>query len=161
MPATRSAIEDVYRTRYVGFRNALATFTGDYESARDVLQDAFAVALSRRSQFRGGSLEAWIWRIAVRRALDVVRGPRNVSVDGALDFLDPRIPEPDRDPELADALHELAPRRRLIVFLRYFAGLSYAEIAEACQISEGTVAATLAKARAQLARALDREGAGK
>ena len=41
-----------------------------------------------------------------------------------------------------------------MVFLRYFADLSYAEIAEACAVSEGTVAATLAQARDQLLEAL-------
>ncbi len=41
-----------------------------------------------------------------------------------------------------------------IVFLRYFADLSYAEIAAACDVSEGTVAATLAQARASLAERL-------
>ena len=41
-----------------------------------------------------------------------------------------------------------------MVFLRYFADLSYAEIADACEIAEGTVAATLAKARARLEEAL-------
>jgi DNA-directed RNA polymerase specialized sigma24 family protein len=44
------------------------------------------------------------------------------------------------------------------VFLRYFADLSYAEIADACGISEGTVAATLAQARAALHEEI-REGA--
>ena len=37
--------------------------------------------------------------------------------------------------------------------------ISYAEIAELCEISEGTVAATLARAHADLAKALTREGA--
>jgi len=47
-------------------------------------------------------------------------------------------------------VQSLPPRRRLVVFLRYFADLSYAEIAEVIGISEGTVAATLAQARAEL-----------
>jgi DNA-directed RNA polymerase specialized sigma24 family protein len=42
-----------------------------------------------------------------------------------------------------------------MVFLRFYADLSYAEIAEACGVSEGTVAATLAQARGGLADALD------
>jgi RNA polymerase sigma factor (sigma-70 family) len=37
-----------------------------------------------------------------------------------------------------------------MVFLRYFADLSYSEIAEVVGISEGTVAATLAQARSAL-----------
>ena len=50
-------------------------------------------------------------------------------------------------------------RRRLIVFLRYFGDFAYAEIAEACGVSEGTVAATLAQAHAELRAALECEGA--
>ncbi len=69
-------------------------------------------------------------------------------------LIDPQIVEPEQDPALAAALRELAPRRRLIVFLRYFADLDYASIAEVCQIDIGTVAATLAQARSVLAEAL-------
>jgi DNA-directed RNA polymerase specialized sigma24 family protein len=48
-----------------------------------------------------------------------------------------------------------------MVFLRYFADLSYADIAEACDVSEGTVSAALAQARAALAQALDTEEASR
>ena len=150
------AIEELYRERYVGFRNALATVTGSYETARDAVQEGFARALAKRRQFRGESpLGAWVWRIALRAALEA-KGPRELPLD---EELDPRLLEPDRDPSLAAALAALPPRRRLIVFLRYYADLSYAEIAAACDVSEGTVAATLAQARDALAATLDMEGA--
>jgi RNA polymerase sigma factor (sigma-70 family) len=42
--------------------------------------------------------------------------------------------------------------------MRYFADLSYAEIAEAYGISEGTVSTTLAQARAALLEQLEAEG---
>ena len=44
----------------------------------------------------------------------------------------------------------LPERQRLAVFLRYFADLPYAEIASLLDISEGTVAATLSQAHAEL-----------
>jgi DNA-directed RNA polymerase specialized sigma24 family protein len=47
------------------------------------------------------------------------------------------------------------------VFLRYFGDFSYAEIAEACDVSEGTVAAALAQARAELRASLEPEGAAR
>jgi DNA-directed RNA polymerase specialized sigma24 family protein len=47
------AIERLYRERYVGFRNAVATVTGDYESARDAVQEGFVCAYRSRAQFRG------------------------------------------------------------------------------------------------------------
>jgi len=148
-------IERVYRERYVAFRNALVTVTGSRETARDVVQEAFARALRSSDQFRGeGTLEAWIFRIALRTALETRRNGREIRLEEALD---PALPEPERDPELAAALGELSPRRRLVVFLRYFADLSYAEIAAVCGISEGTVAATLAQARAALLETLENE----
>jgi RNA polymerase sigma-70 factor (ECF subfamily) len=154
MDARAKAIEELYRSRYVGFRNALATITGTRDSARDVVQEAFARAYAQRSTWRGeGPLEAWVWRIALRLAVAEVR-EQTQPLDGALD---PQIVEAARDPELAAALAALPPRRRLIVFLRYFGDLSYEQIAAVCAISPGTVAATLAQARAELAETLMEE----
>ena len=139
-------LEQLYRDRYVGFRNALAPITGSRESARDVVQEAFAIALRDRRQLRRReSLAPWVWQIAYRLALRE-RSSRQLSeLPGDLTFLDE-----ERDPTLAEALRSLPPRRRLVVFLRYFAGFTYAEIAEALEISAGTVAATLTQARAAL-----------
>jgi RNA polymerase sigma-70 factor (ECF subfamily) len=154
MDAVAQAIEELYRERYVGFRNALATVTGSYDSARDAVQEGFTQALAGRSRFRGdGPLGAWVWRIALRAALDLRPG-----AELPLETIEPRLVEPERSPPLAAALATLSPRRRLIVFLRYYADFSYAEIAAACDVTEGTVAATLAQARAALAEVLETEG---
>ena len=80
--------------------------------------------------------------------------PPGATLNGSLEAA---LPEPDRDPVLAEALRSLPPKRRLIVFLRYFADLSYAQIAELCAVSEGTVGATLAQARAALEEQLREE----
>lgn len=142
------AIERIYRERYAGFRNALATVTGSQESARDAVQEGFARALRERATFRGeGRLEAWIFRIALRTALESRRNGRELALE---DVADPALPEPEHDPALTAAVRALPPRRRLVVFLRYFADLSYEEIAFVCGISEGTVAAALNQARAAL-----------
>jgi len=148
-------IEQLYRERFVGFRNAVATVSGDHESARDAVQEGFARAYRSREQFRGeGSLEGWVWRIVFRAALE----HRNEGAPVPLDQIEPNLVEPERDPALVEALAQLPSRRRLMVFLRYFADLDYATIAEACEVEEGTVAATLAQARAALATSLEREG---
>jgi RNA polymerase sigma-70 factor (ECF subfamily) len=150
------AIELLYRERYGRFRDGVATITGDRESARDVVQEAFARALRKRRSFRGeGSLEAWVWRIAIRTAREHLRRTSAASLNGAVPAA---LNEPNRDPVLAEALRSLPAKRRLIVFLRYFADLSYAQIAELCKVSEGTVGATLAQARAALEEQLQEEG---
>src|SRR5262249_49162823 len=145
-------IEALYRERYLGFRRALAPMTGSYETAHDVVQEAFARALAQSRAYRGDApLGAWVWGIALRVARDDRRRVMPLPLE---EMLDVGLVEPARDPELSDALRALPPRRRLIFFLRYFARLSYEEIAVACEISEGTVAASIAQARAAVAAAL-------
>jgi RNA polymerase sigma-70 factor, ECF subfamily len=154
MDDTEAALEQLYRERYARFRDGLATIAGSYDTAHDVVQDAFAHALVKRRRFRGeGSLEGWVWRIAFRLALkERRRGGRR-----ALEEVETTVVQPERDPELAEALQRLPARKRLIVFLHYFADLSYGEIAQICAISEGTVGAALAQARSTLREALERE----
>jgi RNA polymerase sigma-70 factor (ECF subfamily) len=155
MGASRGEIEALYRDRYVGFRRALAPMTGSYEAAHDVVQEAFARALARRRGFRREApLGAWVWQIALRVALDDRRRPVWSPLEA---LLDAGLVDPAHDPELSDALRALPPRRRLIFFLRYFADLSYAEIASVCEISEGTVAAAIAQARAAIIDELGQE----
>jgi len=151
-------IEDLYESRYVGFRNALAMVTGSYESAADVVQEAFAEALRQRRRFRGdGTPEAWIWSIAARIALrERARGKREpISNDGRVPEAGFAFNEPIHDPVVAAALRTLPERRRLIIFLHYFADLSYEQIGEICEVTPGTVAATLAQARDALRVALE------
>ncbi len=148
-------IEALYRDSYLRYRNALATVTGSYDSARDAVQQAFAQAVAERERFRGeGSLGAWVWKIALREALGLRAEFAHAELNGSLD---PALVAPERDPALAAALKRLPARRRLIVFLRYFADLSYADIADVLGVSAGTVAASLAQAREALKEEL-REG---
>jgi len=151
------ALEELYRERYPRFLNTLATLTGSWESAHDAVQESFARAYAKRHSWRGeSSLETWVWRIALRTALGFRGELEHAQLNGALD---PGLVEPERDPELAAALRALPPRRRLIVFLRYFADLPYGEIARICGTSEGTVAATLSQAHAALHETLTRQEA--
>ena len=149
------AIETLYHSRYSGFRRGAAVVLGDDDAAHDAVQEGFAQALVQRKRFRGGSLEAWVWRIVFRKALDLRRERR---ADPLEETFETALIVSERDPELAAAVRALPPRRRLVVFLRYYADLPYEAIAELCGIEPGTVAATLAQAHADLRRALDAEG---
>jgi RNA polymerase sigma-70 factor, ECF subfamily len=153
MAASGEELETLYRERYLGFRRALAATTGSYELAHDVVQEAFARALTHRQMYRGDApLGAWVWGIAVRVAREERRDSRPAP-SGAV--IEAELPEPAHDPELNEALRALPPRRRLIFFLRYFADMTYTEIAAVCEISEGTVAASIAQSRASIAEALE------
>ena len=133
-----SDLEDLYRRRHGAFQVMLASVTGGIENARDVVQEAFAQALRDQKGFRAeGSLEGWVWRIAFRVAIGS-KGSRELAVDELPEIA---FVDESRDPTLALAVRGLPPQRRMAIFLRYFADLSYAEIGEVLGVAEGTVAA--------------------
>jgi RNA polymerase sigma factor (sigma-70 family) len=141
-------IQRVYETRQARFSLAAAALVKDPEAGRDAVQAGFAHALLERRKWRGGAPEAWLWRIVERKALDELRRRRRaVSLD---EEFEAEALLSDEHPEVVAAIAALAPRRRLMIFLHYFADLPYAEVGRLCGVSEGTVAATLAQARQQL-----------
>jgi DNA-directed RNA polymerase specialized sigma24 family protein len=73
--ASEAEIERVYRSRYAAFGRGVLPITGDWSLAADAVQEGFARALRYRESFAGGSLEAWVWRIVVRRALSIRPAP--------------------------------------------------------------------------------------
>jgi RNA polymerase sigma factor (sigma-70 family) len=158
-------IERIYRDRYVALSRVAASITGKPDTAREAVQEGFALALAHRAEFRGeGSLQAWVSRIVLRAALDTRRRP--APSPGVLDEMGdgtllwaPALPHADRDPALAAAVGNLPPRQRQIVFLRYFADLTNAQVAETLGLSPNTVSAALHQARTALARQLEPEDA--
>src|ERR1051325_4205420 len=150
--ASLHEIEGVYRERAVRLGRAAAAIVRDRETARDVVQDAFATVVRKRGRFaRRGSVDAWIWRAVVNTALNRLRTDRRV--EGRLARQTP-IEDQHLDGSLeGGVLAELArlpERQRLVVFLRYYADLDYSAIGIALGISPGTVASTLNSAHAAL-----------
>jgi RNA polymerase sigma-70 factor, ECF subfamily len=139
-------LEAFYRTNLAELRRVATAIAGDRELGCDAVQEAFARAVRKRRSFRGsGTLDAWLWRIVVNSARDARRRrpelaePAEPSTNGH----EPVIP-----------LDLLTERQREIVFLHYYADLDYAAIADALEISPGTVGATLNAARRTLRAAL-------
>lgn len=143
-------LEALYRERLPDFTRAATAIAGDEESGRDAVQEAFAKALRKRRRFRGvGSLEAWVWRIVVNAARDAGRRRRRTAAaPAAVDT---------RAGELGLPLELLTERQREVLFLHYYADLDYTTIAQALEISPGTVGATLSAARQTLRGALTKE----
>ena len=69
----------------------------------------------------------------------------------------PSAAEPDE--WVRQAIAELPERQRLMLFLRYFADLDYAEIGRVMNVRPGTVAAALNAGRAAVKKSLAREEA--
>jgi RNA polymerase sigma factor (sigma-70 family) len=146
-------LEALYRSRFEVFARVAASVTGDADRARDAVQEAFATAVRKRRSFRGeGALEAWVWRIVLNAArTDLRRTTPALVYDETLSTNG----HADEGAELRVALSRLPERQRTAVFLRYYADLDYAAIAEALGVSTGTVAATLNQAHTTLRTRLE------
>jgi len=150
--ADPAEIEAIYRARIADFRRVAAAIVGDVERGEDAVQDAFGNALRKRRSFRAeSSLEAWLWRLVVNRARDELRAARRGPVPV---LLSANGSTTDEDARLAAAIAALPERQRLAVFLRYYADLDYAAIAEALGVKAGTVAAALNAAHENLRKTL-------
>jgi RNA polymerase sigma-70 factor, ECF subfamily len=151
--ADPSEVEAIYRARLADFRRVAAAIVGDVERGNDVVQEAFGKALRKRKSFRGeGSLEAWLWRLVVNQARDELRVVRRSPVPV---LLSANGDTPHEDARLAAAIAALPERQRLAVFLRYYADLDYASIAEALGVKGGTVAASLSAAHENLRKTFE------
>jgi len=151
--ADPAEIEAIYRARLADFRRVAAAIVGDVERGSDVVQEAFGKALRRRKTYRGASaLEAWLWRLVINQAKDELRTARRGPVPVLLSANGSTTHE---DARLAAAVAALPERQRLAVFLRYYADLDYAAIADALGVKGGTVAAALSAARENLRRTLE------
>lgn len=152
--ATLDELERTYRARLPEFRRVAAAIVGDRELALDAVQEGFALAVRERASFRGqGPLEAWLWRIVVNAARAHLRRRRDAVEIERLAMGNGHAEEPEDRVRAAIVL--LPERQRHVLFLRYYADLDYAAIAEALEISVGTVGATLSAAHTSMSRLLE------
>ena len=142
---------------------------GNRENALDAVQETFIKAYKSLAGFKGkSSFYTWLYRIAVNASIDL---GRKESQRDELEFRDELEQDEDKggypvapgsdDPakelmkkELGDmienAIAQLPPDQRSAIVLREIEGLSYKEMAEVMQCSEGTVMSRLHYGRKRL-----------
>lgn len=159
-PDAPVTIDDIYRSHRMGMVRLAILLVDDLQSAEDVVQEAFA-----------GLYKAWP---TLRDRAAAIGYLRTSVVNGSRSMLRRRrtarayVP-PDagtaRSAEslammsaehraVVEALAELPDRQREVLVLRYYGGLSEAEIAEATGMARGTVKSTASRAIAKLTDAL-------
>lgn len=146
----------VERHRNVALRVAYAITPTD---AEDAVQEAFVKAFQALPRFRSGApFRPWVLRIVTNEARNQGRhGSRRAQLavreagraPGWTTTPEEAAVGEDERHRLAAAVSALPARDREVIALRWFAGLTEAEIAEALGCRPGTV-------KSRLSRALDR-----
>lgn len=133
--------------------------TGRHAAADDITQDTFERAFRRLSSYDrdNAPLAAWLQRIAVNRAIDLLRSERRLTALEAAAEVGAWDEEPTHDPALRSALAGLDADRRAVLVLRFWLDLSGPEIAEALDLPLGTVHSRLARGLQELRAVLGEE----
>jgi RNA polymerase sigma-70 factor (ECF subfamily) len=160
-------------------RRAFAVAFGmvrDENDARDLVQEAFLRVYRGLDRFQGeSSFFTWFYRIVTNLSIDFMRRPgrkeaehedRTDKIDIAEEAEIPFVSRIDgAEPletlqrrRLGDrlwaALEALPPYHRGVVLMREVEGMSYEEMAQAMNVSKGTIMSRLFHARQKLQRAL-------
>jgi RNA polymerase sigma-70 factor (ECF subfamily) len=154
--------------------NLILGMLGDVADAADTTQEVFLKAFRGIRGFRSGSsLKTWLYRIAIREALNHRRWfkrhlQKNVSIDaepeeghahidvedlGASPF--EQLATREIQHAVQHALHQVPDVFRSAVILRDLEGLSYEEVAEVLECSVGTVKSRILRGRRALREILE------
>ena len=138
----------------------------DAHAAEDATALAFERAYRKRRRYDPdrGSGRAWVFGIARNAALDELRRrkrrvslsaePEDVAAEPAADGAETAI----RRAAIRLAMAQLDARDRELVALRFFGGLSHAEIGEVLGISAANAGTRLHRAIEKLRRSVDEQG---
>jgi RNA polymerase sigma-70 factor (sigma-E family) len=150
-PADRS-FEGFFRDAWPGAHRLAALLVQDAHLGEEIAQEAFTRLFTVWG--RPERPEAYL-------RTSIVNGCRNRHRRGRTERAKlPLVAGPDRvdapADDLADAVSALPFRQRAVVVLRYWAGLSEAEIADALGCRPGTVKSSASRALAHLEKVIER-----
>jgi RNA polymerase sigma-70 factor, ECF subfamily len=149
--------------------NLILSMLGDVADAADGTQEVFLKAFRGIRSFRqGSSLKTWLYRIAIREALNHKRWfkrhlQKNVSIDAepeeghaAIEIEDlaqtpfDQFAAHEIQAAVQSALQQIPEVFRSAVILRDLEGLAYEEVAEVLECSVGTVKSRILRGRRAL-----------
>jgi RNA polymerase sigma-70 factor (sigma-E family) len=160
VPGAPLTLSDLYRDHKMRMVRLAVLLVDDPSTAEDVVQEAFTGLHRHWSSLRDEAAAVGYLRTAV------VNGSRSVlrRRRTARDYVPPHQVNARSAESLAmlsaehqavvDALGTLPRRQREVLVLRYYGGLSEAEIADATGISRGTVKSTASRALDAVARVM-------
>ena len=176
MDGERNAFEELVLANQKNVYNLALKMTGNEDDALDISQDAFLKAYRQLSSFRGESrFSVWLYRLTYNLCIDFLRKkPRAATVpltyqDDSGQVHELELPDFRNLPEdkvmrgemrkaIVDSIKELGQSHREILVMREITGMSYGEMAQSLNMSEGTVKSRLARARRSLVNILAEKG---
>jgi RNA polymerase sigma-70 factor (ECF subfamily) len=161
----RQGDREALRTIYCAYKDkvysmAFYAFHGDTAAASDVTQEVFLKLMGSIAQYRGDSqFSTWLYRLVINACLDRKRRANARAFVSDPAVLAALVSPGSQEDDLARremgravrvAVSELPVKLRLAILLRYFADLSYDDMAKTLNCSTGTVGSRLNRAHQML-----------
>ncbi len=166
--AAGQQLAGLFRQHHIELVRLAVLLVQDQATAEDTVQDVFLRLQARRGQLgREGEELAYIracvlngCRSVLRRRRIAARAGTSVAVAARLaagESAEAEVIRSEERRQVLVALAGLPARRREVLVLRYYLGLSEAEIGATLDISKGSVKSAAARGLAALAKALEKE----
>ncbi len=147
--------DEFFAARHSEMVRALTLALGDVEFGRDAAAEGFARALERWSTVSGyANPSGWVYRVGLNWARSGRRKFRRERTGMRLAELEAPEVIP-HDDALVSALGRLSVEHRTVVIGRYYFDWSEAQLAEALDVSPGTVKSRLNRAVSKLASLME------
>jgi RNA polymerase sigma-70 factor (ECF subfamily) len=166
------ALRFLYVRYSTGVLALLCRMLGSSAEAEEQLQEVFLVLWREAARFdpERGSLRAWLYTMARRRALDLIRarqsrpqpGPEEDVSQSPTRSNEKTEETPERNASanqraiaVSEAIAQLPPKQREVLDLAYFQGLSQYEIAAKLNVPIGTIKSRVRDAMIRLRQPLE------
>ncbi len=157
----RDALAELYR-RHAGWLVArLRHRCADDGIVAEAVQDTFVAVWRGAGRYEGsGAVAGWLWAIAIRRMIGILRKrrpepvPADPNLVDAIGDVEQLVLAGTEHGDLAGALRSLSPELRAVVQATVLDGLTTREAGRYLGIPAGTVKTRMMRARAELRGAL-------
>jgi RNA polymerase sigma-70 factor (ECF subfamily) len=138
------------------------------EEAKDAVSEVFFKAYSNLVRFdQARMFSAWLYRIAVNHCLSIVRRKKSESRYLKEQGKDSHLPavgpsgtflQEERNRSVSRFLNLIPGKFKSVLILKYYQGLTYAEISEVMNIPRNTVASYLLRGKKKLRKIMETKG---
>ena len=153
----RVALEMLYRRHGEWVTSRLQRRCGDEGTVDEAVQDTFLAVWKSAKKYKGsGDVGAWIWGIAIRRLIDILRKNKPVPVETDR-YNEPASPGFEEEllasgayGNVGEAVRAMPADLQRVLLATAIDGLSTKEAARLLDIPQGTVKTRLKRAREHL-----------
>ena len=150
-----ASFETLFTRHYDRVYGLLFRLVGTRAEAEDLVQEVFLKLYQRPPTAADSNIGAWLYRVATNTGYNAIRSRQRQGERDALLVQreqDNRSPTPEQTAvaqetaaQVREVLAQLRPEQAQLLMLRHI-GLSYAELAEACNLNPKSVGKLLSRA---------------